>query len=512
MHKLKIIRVTVACFVLVAITLYFIDFTGLLPESFKFLTRIQWVPALLMVTPLLTVLILLSLFAGRFFCSAICPLGILQDVMIRFTARFQKGKKHKYAYQKSYGWIRYGVLLLTFISFVTGSSAVLLWLDPYSNFGRIITNLIRPGVIAINNLAATVFSSLKLYSVPVYRQEIAALSYVSLAAVLVILIVLFLFTWRHGRMYCNVVCPVGTFLGMLSKVSLFRIRINQITCTSCGLCESYCKGGCIDTENKTVDVSRCVSCFNCLRVCKKGGVGYKYVAPSSDKLPKPAYFSRSRREALTVTSALLGSAVASGMGRVTPAKIEADKAASRKAIMPPGANDRLSFNRKCTACHLCITKCPNHILTPATTHYGVSGILEPTVSYKKGYCNYNCTICSDVCPTGALQKADIKEKRLIRIGVAQLRLDLCIVPTKKNDCGACAEHCPTQAVKMVPYENGLTIPTLDQRLCIGCGGCEFICPIRPYQAIYVEGLELQSRAASPEENQSDNNKVQDFGF
>lgn len=537
MHKLKIFRVTVAISLFAALALYFIDYMGIIPDSFHLLTRIQWVPAVLIVTPVLSLLFLLSLFMGRFFCSAICPLGILQDVMIRVHARFKKRRKNQFSYHKPYGWIRYGILLLTFISFLTGSSALLLWLDPYSNFGRIITNIFRPLVLLGNNLLARGIQQAGWYGVPVYAQEIVGLTWVSIGAAALMMIVLALFTWKHGRLYCNVICPVGAFLGILSRYSLFRIKINTVECTGCGLCGMTCKAECIDAENHSVDVSRCVSCFNCLKVCRKDAIGYKFVLPSSVKAPRTAYFNQkqssdsdlpvlesepeesikdkapdySRREMLGVMGAIAGTLLSENLYGSLPGSVD-DKAAHRTPLLPPGAINQHDFTQQCTACHLCITKCPSHVLQPAIGEYGLSGILEPTMKYDKGYCNYNCTLCTEVCPTGALKPLLIAEKRLVKVGEACLRLDLCMVTVQGTDCGACAEHCPTQAVHMVPYRDGLTVPELDPELCIGCGGCEFICPVRPYQAIYVEGLEVQRMARKPEENKEEVKEVEDFGF
>ncbi|MEG1586949.1 MAG: 4Fe-4S binding protein, partial [Bacteroidales bacterium] len=131
---------------------------------------------------------------------------------------------------------------------------------------------------------------------------------------------------------------------------------------------------------------------------------------------------------------------------------------------------------------------------------------------QHGYCNYNCTLCSEVCPTQALKPLSVAEKKLTQVGIAQFRPELCIVPTQHADCGACAEHCPTQAVRMIPYKDGLTIPSLDQSLCIGCGGCEFICPVRPFQAIYVEGEFFHHTACAPADAELFEEKVDDFGF
>lgn len=511
MHFLKIIRVTIALVVITMISVYFIDFTGRIPQSWSVLPRFQWIPALLSVTPVLSFLFVLSLLFGRFFCSAICPLGIFQDLMIRISRKFPHRKKVKYEYAKPHTLIRYGVLGITLFSFFAGSTGLLLLLDPYSNFGRLMASLSRPLAIIANNLVVKLCVLFGFYPQSLYPAEITGLTILSVGSGILILVVIALFTWHHGRLYCNTVCPVGTFLGLLARVSLFRIKLDKVQCTGCGICGTICKSKCIDSKNQEVDVSRCVSCFNCLKVCRKGAIKYKFIIPSSLKRTSPAYLCHSRRKAIFFTGSLVGSFLTRRSIASTLQK-DADPAASRQVVLPPGAEFLDKFNKQCTACQLCITKCPSHVLQPATLQYGIEGILQPHMVYKDGYCNYNCTICADVCPTNALSPLTLKEKQLTQIGVAQFRSDLCIVPTRHTDCGACAEHCPTQAVKMIPYKDGLTIPSLDPSICIGCGGCEFICPVRPYQAIYIEGNEFHHRALAPQTGEKSKQKVDDFGF
>lgn len=511
MHFLKIIRVTLALAMIAMVGVFFVDFTGHAPQAWKIAVEFQWVPAILAVTPVITFLFIISLLFGRLFCSAICPLGIFQDIIVRISRKMPHRKKVKYEYSNPHNYIRYGILLATLFSFFAGSAGLLLLLDPYSNFGRMMAALFRPLAIAINNGILKLCLLLGFYPTSIYPAEITGLTALSFGNGITVLILLLLFTWRRGRLYCNTICPVGSFLGLLAHVSLFRIKLDKVQCTGCGICGTICKSECIDAKKQTVDVSRCVSCFNCLKVCRKGAIKYKFVIPSSLKRTSPAYFCESRRKALLFTTTLAGSLISHKVRALNPAKTT-DPAASRKVILPPGADFLDRFNKHCTACQLCVSKCPSHVLQPATLQYGIEGVLQPQMVYKQGYCNYNCTVCMDVCPTNALQPLTLADKRLTQVGVAQFRRELCIVQSEHTDCGACAEHCPTQAVKMVPFENGLTIPSLDPSICIGCGGCEFICPVRPYQAIYIEGNEFHHRVLPPAESEQFKKEIDDFGF
>jgi len=183
-------------------------------------------------------------------------------------------------------------------------------------------------------------------------------------------------------------------------------------------------------------------------------------------------------------------------------------------ITPPGSINLKHFKERCTACHLCITHCPMQTLKPAGFNYGINYAFKPHMSYHEmAYCNYECTICSEVCPTGAIQKLTKEEKKVTQIGIAQFVKERCIVATEGTSCGACSEHCPTQAVRMEPYTDNLTLPHVYSELCIGCGGCESICPARPIKAINVLANEVHQTAQKPPEDKTQETKKDiDFGF
>lgn len=171
---------------------------------------------------------------------------------------------------------------------------------------------------------------------------------------------------------------------------------------------------------------------------------------------------------------------------------------SRKyPITPPGSGNVGHFTAHCTACHLCVTACPSRVLYPAFLDYGAAGIFQPRMSYASGYCAYDCTICGQVCPTGAILPLMKDEKRLTQIGKANFFKDDCIVVSKKQDCAACSEHCPTKAVHTVKYEGKLLLPEVNNEFCIGCGACEHACPTTPRKAIYVTTNHVHQVAKKP---------------
>jgi formate hydrogenlyase subunit 6/NADH:ubiquinone oxidoreductase subunit I len=152
------------------------------------------------------------------------------------------------------------------------------------------------------------------------------------------------------------------------------------------------------------------------------------------------------------------------------------------------------------------------VLKPSFTEYGAGGILIPIMDFERGFCNFDCTICTEVCPNNALTKLTKEQKHKLQVGRVVLKPELCIVHTQGWNCGACSEHCPTQAVKMIPYKDGLTTPFIDADICVGCGGCEFICPVRPQRAIYVEGNEVHRQARAFDVEEKDDKEITDFGF
>ena len=510
MKILKNIRIILAVLFFLPILLFFIDFTGKLPLQLHKLLSIQWIPAILSINLIvLGILFLLSLLFGRIYCSTICPLGVMQDVLT-WKSRFfsKKKKKIHYDYSPPKNILRYSILVLTVVVFIFGSSFLVILLDPYSTFGRIVSQLFRPLAIWGNNFLAYILSGMGNYTL--YKVEQVSFVPLAFGIALFFFLLITWMSWFKGRSYCNTICPVGTSLGLLSKISIFHISMEESKCTRCGACEKKCKSQCIDSDAMKVDDSRCVSCFNCLSACKKGGISYEFRYKKTHVQPIEHKINNSRRTFLLTSGAAIASVALANTNKIIGKN---DTILSRKPIMPPGANNLEHFSAHCTGCQLCVTKCPMQVLKPAVLQYGLSGITQPHLSFSTHvFCTYDCNICTNVCPTGALQPLVMEEKKLTQLGIAKFRKNKCVVFTDEKDCGACSEHCPTQAVHMIDYKNGLTIPEITEDLCIGCGACESICPVRPYQAIYVEGSTNQRKARKPSEAKKFNKKIDDFGF
>ena len=172
------------------------------------------------------------------------------------------------------------------------------------------------------------------------------------------------------------------------------------------------------------------------------------------------------------------------------------KIAKRHIILPPGAINKDNLNRYCTACHLCVTRCPEKILKPARLEYGLKGIQQPIIEYKVGFCRFDCIECGRVCPTGAIRGFDtLKEKRHTQIGIAKYNKEFCQINELGITCRKCLEMCPVNAVRMVEGDAADTlIPSVDVSKCIGCGACEYYCPTSfDRKAIWVDGLEKHKK-------------------
>jgi ferredoxin len=495
---LKKIRTGVSLLLFILFCVVYLDLSGsAVQKLYNYLNYLQFIPSVLKfitatsiaAAGFLFVTILTFLF-GRIYCSSICPLGTLQDI-ISFISR-KLDKKKYFGIKNSYGILRYSVLGVSVISLFTGSLIFLTLLDPFSNTGKIFTNLFRPVLILLNNFTAFSLGKLNIYSL--YPVEIRGWSYAAIGFSLIVLATAGFMSYTRGRLFCNTICPVGTLLGLISKYSLFKISIDKDNCISCNKCERVCKSGCIDKKNKTIHFDRCVSCYNCFEVCPKGGIGYSNsILKQSDR--SPIKLDRKRRELISKTFLyVIGlSALGRGQVKVIPKKLSKIPNIKKNPVSPPGSRSISHFTQRCTACHLCVSACPTQVLQPSLWEYGWTGIFQPHMDYNANFCNQECIICGQVCPTGAILTLPVNEKKLAQIGKVSFIKDNCIVETEGTECGACSEHCPTKAVQMIPYKK-LHLPEIKNEYCIGCGACEFACPVKPYKAIFVDGNEIHQTA------------------
>jgi formate hydrogenlyase subunit 6/NADH:ubiquinone oxidoreductase subunit I len=582
MFIVKWLRVSAALIVFAALLFLFTDIYAIVPLSLHHLAELQLVPLFLTGGVIgltgVAILLFLTFIFGRCYCSIICPYGILQDCISR-VAKLIRRKKHKFSYRPAMYKTRNLILVLFIVGVVLmkvcGTATIVILLEPYSNFGRIAFSLFQPIEIGVNNLIDQHNPLFDGAQVGFQAREVMFFGAACVLSIVMFLLVVFL-SFYYGRRYCNMICPVGTLLGLIAKVSLFRVKVDQSKCIKCGLCEKTCKSECIDSKNFAVDSSRCVTCFNCFNVCKKDAVLYSLhlfivadkkvdnVKPLAAIVPVEIQNERRRFLRLSILSLLFstigGGAInpniphdndsndpygnasngsdpygdSAGGGNISESTLPANAGQSSVSesansvagqsnslvpaaenssrvsyvndtlVLPPGARSLQNFRNKCTSCHLCVSKCPSRVLQPRTSsrkgesnNGGIRGFVQPSLKFDHHYCNRNCTVCGDVCPTHAIEKVTSQEREILKVGTVEFLIENCIVYTQGTSCGACQEHCGNGAITMVPYGDpakNLTIPKLHTEFCIGCGGCESMCPVRPYRAIYIRGIKEQTKA------------------
>lgn len=529
----KRVRVAFSLSFLFLVSLVFLDPWHIIPKQIPvYFTAIEFVPGLLKLIVAggvaamagVCMIVLMTLLFGRIYCSTICPVGTLQDISIHFAKTLNRRKRFKY--YRSPWWLQYIIFLICAAIVLFGGSMIVGdLLEPFSNYGRLMTSFALPLLLLINNLLAAALTNFEiyfLYDIPLHIAEVGTLLLTFVFFVTVVYLSI-----TKGRLFCNSFCPAGAILSIISRVSLFKLVIRNELCNDCGACDRVCKAECIDSCSRQIDFSACVGCLNCLSSCPTDAIKYTRKPVSipfltwfqlktdlqPDKVEPnfPVGIFRTRRELLR-TVGIPVSALLLAPGIVESGIIFSDR---RQTISPPGSLSIKHFTSICTACHLCVGSCPTNVLRPSFLEYGIAGMSQPMMDYQAGYCNYDCVICGEVCPTGAILKRSVDEKKRIQIGKAKFNKDDCIVVSKKKDCAACSEHCPTKAVHTVPYGNGLFLPEVDDKICVGCGACEHVCPVMPRKAIQVNSNRFHLKAKEPRAQQMPKTipgKINDFPF
>ena len=361
---LKKIRIILATLVFIAFLLLFINPWEGAPLQLSFLAKWQFLPALLAFNlVVIAVLIVLTLLFGRIYCSVLCPLGILQDIAGRL-GRIGKKKKMRYTPSKEKK-VRYIVWVVFVASLIAGLNYLVVLLDPYGLFGKMMASASGKFVGSL---------------VPI----------VAIAAFVIIAVL----AWRNGRTWCNTICPVGTTLGIFSRFALFRPVINADACKNCHACEKKCKASCIDIAAKKIDYSRCVDCFDCLDNCKFGALKYKFAYKGDSSAPlRSGQNDNSGRRAFLASSAMIASAATLGAQKKKvdgglAAILDKEVPQRTTPLTPFGSESVKDFYKKCVACQLCVSACPNNVLRPSTD---LDRLMQPEMSYEKGYCRPECT-------------------------------------------------------------------------------------------------------------------------
>lgn len=490
---LRKIRIFLAAVFFLGITLMLVDFTGTLHGYLGWMAKLQFWPAVLAIPAGMLVVVLMwlliTLLFGRIYCSTVCPLGVMQDIFTHIRGWFPR-QKNRFAYRRELRWVRYGILVVFVLLAIFGLTSLSALIAPYSAYGRIVQSIFAPAYAYINNVLAGMAEHYDSYAF--YATDVWLKSGLTLGIAIATLLLVAHLAFYHGRWWCSTICPVGTMLGTVSRHAIYRPTIDTNKCNSCGLCAKRCKAECIDPKTHTIDSSRCVDCFDCLDTCRQQAISISRHSISLRRENAPSSVENqsadtSRRRFLGVVGGMAVASSISAKHKVMDgglAVIEDKQIPERAtAIKPAGSLSLKHFQKHCTACQLCVSACPSGVLRPSSS---LLTMMQPEMSFERGYCDITCHACADVCPTGAITHILPEEKTSIQVGHAVWIRENCVVLTEGDSCGNCAKHCPTGAITMVDTPEG-RIPAVDTSRCIGCGTCEYLCPSRPLSAIYVEG-------------------------
>jgi len=432
--------------------------------------------------------IVVTFVLGRIVCGWVCPLGSIHQ-FFSFIFKRTKLLKPKDKQNSPLSW-KYYLLIFILISSIFTLDLVGI-VDPLSLLYRSLAVGLFPALahgasaflgflysIRLSSLGDSLtqfFEGLALNST--FRQGF----FIGLIFIGIVLLNI-----SRERFWCRYLCPLGALLGLFSRWNVLKLKIDSQKCTKCKLCTIHCQTQATPFPDESWKSAECVYCFTCAAICPTNAVSFPLL-PSPPKMA----VDLSRRK-LLLTSLLAVAAVP--FFRISPST----KRASPKLIRPPGALPEEKFLQKCVKCGECMKACPTNALQPALGEAGPEGIWTPVVTPKIGYCEYYCSLCSQVCPTGAIKELRVEEKIKVKIGTAWVNKNRCIPYTLGNPCIVCEEHCPTspKAIKLVKIEvlqpDGTIktplAPVIDTELCIGCGICENKCPVVDDPAIYVTSV------------------------
>jgi polyferredoxin len=471
----------------------FLDFDPLI-----FITTILSAHAVAKAFYLSIAVVVLTIIFGRVFCGWICPLGTLNNIAGSLKKRKTDAPVknwHRVKYYILIFFLTSSLFTLQFAGIMDPISLIIrsfsLSVYPLSNYGvrSFFDAIYNLNIRSITDISEPVYSVLKKsivsFQQPFYNQAIfiGVLFFSILGLNLV-----------EKRFWCKYLCPLGALLGMLSRFSILRRSVSE-GCNSCGACASVCQGNAAPDKKEKWKDTECLYCWNCDDVCPQNAVSFGFHPPLSHlakgKIKRGhGGLDLGRRR---VVASVFSGVVAVPLLRATPLSLSAYS--NPRLIRPPGSIEEKEFLKRCVKCGECMKVCITNGLQPTLLEAGLEGIWSPVLVPRIGYCEYRCTLCGQVCPTGAIKKMPIEEKIKVKMGIAMIDKGRCLPYAHARPCIVCEEVCPTtkKAIWLeeakVKERNGKEIlvkqPHIDLELCIGCGICEAKCPVLGRPAIYV---------------------------
>jgi polyferredoxin/formate hydrogenlyase subunit 6/NADH:ubiquinone oxidoreductase subunit I len=439
-------------------------------------------------------IVLLTVFIGRAFCGFVCPFGTIQHAIGWFKPALRGDRMVQANLKRPSQRLKYFLLIGLLVAAILGLNMTGL-MDPIALLFRSVALAVLPGLgVGVRSIfEAMAGSDIKLinllsYGAEVFVAPIFGYSNSAYQAAwfigLIFLVILFLNRIRP-RFWCRTLCPLGALLGIFSRFSILRLEKYPEKCTECNLCVKHCQGAASPRPDQQWETAECHVCFNCLNVCPEGALTFKFKW-TPRLTPKPDIGKRA------LLGGLLAGVSIPFLGRLDG---QIDKIPDPRLIRPPGALPEKQFLELCQRCGQCMKVCPTNVINPTLTEAGMAGFWTPRLIMTQGYCEYTCTLCGSVCPTGAIEEISAKEKieRPIKIGSAYIDRGRCLPWSGNAPCIVCQEHCPTSP-KAIYLEKevvfaadgkkmNVQLPFVDLKRCIGCGICENRCPVRGLPAI-----------------------------
>ena len=439
-------------------------------------------------------IILITVLLGRVFCGFICPFGTIQHATGSFKAAL-KGDRMVQANRKTPGQkIKYFNLIALIVAAILGLNLTGL-LDPIAFLFRSVALAILPGlgVGLRSTFDALAVSDIKFINLMSYGTEVLvspifgynpkAFQTAWFIGIL-FLVVLFLNRIRP-RFWCRFICPLGALLGIFSRISILRLEKYADKCTHCNLCVKHCQGAASPRPDQKWETAECHMCFNCHNVCPEDALAFRF-SWSPKLTPKPDIGKRA------FVGGLFAGLSLPLLGRLDG---QVDRVSDPRLIRPPGSLAEKGFLELCQRCGQCMKVCPTNAINPTLSEAGMAGFWTPQLIMTQGYCEYTCTLCGSVCPTGAIREITVAEKidQPIKIGSAYIDRGRCLPWSGNAPCIVCQEVCPTSPKAIYlkndfvqrPAGKGLEVqlPHVDLKQCVGCGICENKCPVRGLPAI-----------------------------